>query len=310
MIYFEDRPHSLTRYVRLLLQALERELEDIIFDHSTEPERVRASVKICRKALVRLKNFLTGYFFESLDEEIFFFKNLKPLFYSQYLYYSAVHNFLLNKPPGSQQVVEEYIQKELGELKRFFEFQQAAYHYLRSGSTEMDALYFSRCDFHTTGLLQEYFTEDHFSTTHDHIVSKVLANEKYHDYLNSLLLDLRDDSPQRRGPSEPSVHLQWTSSKTDLVELIYALVEAGVLNHGNAEIKSVVHYFQQIFQVDLGSYYHKIIDISRRKKERTIFLDKLKTCLLRRIDEKYEVQAPPLKRIRFNQEPFTKNHLT
>jgi hypothetical protein len=98
---------------------------------------------------------------------------------------------------------------------------------------------------------------------------------------------------------------QRTSNKTDLVELIYALVEAGVLNNGTAEIKGVVLYFQRIFQVDLRAYYHKFSDISNRKKDQAVFLDKLKSCLLRRIDEKYELKAPALKQIGFNRSSMT-----
>jgi hypothetical protein len=300
MIYWEEPLNFLTRYTRRLLQALESELNDVVFQHNTEPERVIASVKICRKALSRLKSFISGYYFESLDEEIFFFKSIKPLFYSKYIYYSRVYNFHLKKPLGGQFVVKEFIQLELSDLKRFFESHQSFYHYFRSGSTEMDAFYFTRCAFSFTGLLHDYYAEDHFSTTHDHTLSKLLASEKYQDYLNIQLGDLSDDYFRQSPAIQSQTPFQWTSNKTDLVELIYALVEAGVLNNGNAEIKSVVLYFQQIFQVDLRAYYHKYMDISNRKKERTVFLDKLKTCLLRRIDEKYELKQPPLKRIEFN----------
>lgn len=51
-------------------------------------------------------------------------------------------------------------------------------------------------------------------------------------------------------------------------------------------------YFQDIFQVDLKYYYRKYTDITNRKKERTVFLDKLKSGLIRRMEEKYELEKP------------------
>ena len=92
----------------------------------------------------------------------------------------------------------------------------------------------------------------------------------------------------------------WTGSQTDLVELLYALVESGCLNNGNIQIKSAILFFQSIFQVDLKYYYHKYTDISNRKKERTVFLDKLKVCLTKKMDSKHELNVPELKRIYFS----------
>ncbi len=93
--------------------------------------------------------------------------------------------------------------------------------------------------------------------------------------------------------------LTWTFNKTDLVELIYALVALGVFNNGNVEIKSVVSFFETVFHVALGSYYHKYQDIMKRKKERTVFLDKLKLALLRRIEEKLDEEASAQQKLKF-----------
>ena len=92
----------------------------------------------------------------------------------------------------------------------------------------------------------------------------------------------------------------WTGNQTDLVELLYALIESGSFNNGNIQIKSVILYFQNIFQIDLKYYYHKYTDITNRKKERTVFLDRLKLCLTKKMDSKLELDKPELKRIHFS----------
>lgn len=87
---------------------------------------------------------------------------------------------------------------------------------------------------------------------------------------------------------QPKCPITWTGNQTELVELIYALAECGSLNNGNVEIKTAIEYFQTVFQVDLKHYYHKFRDITNRKKERSVFLDKLKVSLDRRIESKFE----------------------
>jgi hypothetical protein len=45
---------------------------------------------------------------------------------------------------------------------------------------------------------------------------------------------------------------------------------------------------EQIFNIDLGNYYHTFIEIRSRKSNSTKFIDKLKESLLKRIEESDE----------------------
>src|SRR5690606_15112182 len=98
---------------------------------------------------------------------------------------------------------------------------------------------------------------------------------------------------------KPESPIVWTGSQSDLVELLYALAESGSFNNGDIQIKTLVLYFQNVFQVDLKYYYHKYTDISNRKKERTVFLDRLRTKLIKKMDSKLELKQPELKSINF-----------
>jgi hypothetical protein len=285
-------------FAERLFDALERELNEVPLNVQSEEEQYRASILLCKKAMIKLKNYISGYAFENIQEEIQFFKVVKPHFYSRYIYFINVYNFNMQKPLGGDEVVKDYINYELTDLKRFFDHNQAFYQYYRSGSTQMDEIYFTRGGFDVHTELADFEEDEVYSTSHDYKLSKIIANEKYQDYLNLELLKIvqPDELPDNNPIDLP---LTWTSNKTDLVELIYALVALGVFNHGNVEIKAVVSFFQTAFHVDLGAYYHKYTDITRRKKERTSFLDKLKLALLRRIDEKLEEEFNAQQKIRF-----------
>ncbi|MCO5950995.1 RteC domain-containing protein [Mucilaginibacter flavidus] len=277
---------------------MENQLNEVSLNTLIETEQLKESIKICKKAMAKLKKYISSHSFETVEEEINFFKEGKPRFYAKYIYFINVYNFLIQMPLGGDEILKDYITYELTDLKRFFDHNQAFYQYYRSDSSQMDEIYFTRGGFDVHVELENFEEDDLYSTSHDYKLSKIIANEKYQEYLNLELQKIihHDDQPQEIGIDLP---LTWTFNKTDLVELIYSLVALGVFNNGNSEIKSVVSFFQTAFHVDLGSYYHKYTDITRRKKERTSFLDKLKFALLRRMDDKFDMAVSPQQFIKF-----------
>jgi hypothetical protein len=82
--------------------------------------------------------------------------------------------------------------------------------------------------------------------------------------------------------------LFWTGSKTDLTELIYALHSSGAINSGTADIKELASAFEQIFNIELGNYYHTFIEIRARKSSKTKFLDMLTNVIIRRFRDSDE----------------------
>ncbi|WP_081965472.1 RteC domain-containing protein [Porphyromonas macacae] len=88
----------------------------------------------------------------------------------------------------------------------------------------------------------------------------------------------RESKPKER--LKVQTKLQWTATKVDLVELIYALYYARCINNGEAEIKNITEAFELLFNINLGKYYRTYIDVTRRKINRSKFL-----CSLIKITE-------------------------
>lgn len=275
--------------------ALETELYILTQKHLTECERIKLAIALCKKALGILRKYLLNYFFGSLEEEIAFFKRIKPIFYSKYIYYISIYNYHIKLPTGSDDIVKAYILGQLEDLKHFFDHNQSFYQYYRSGSDHLDSFYFTRCNNDVYTELEDFQGDELFSTSHDYKISKIMANERFQEFL---MMKCKTFDGECVNVSEAPVI--WTGNQTDLVELLYALVESGCLNNGNIQVKSAILFFQSIFKVDLKYYYHKYTDISNRKKERTVFLDKLKVCLVKKMDSKYELDRPELKKIHFS----------
>jgi len=280
-------------FIARLHNALEYQLYNLFLTDISECERLKSAIKYSKKALRILKRYISCCFFENMEDEIWFFKHAKPSFYSKFIYYVNLYNFHIKKPTGSEEAIMEYIAVQLADLKRFFDRNQVFYQYYRSDSTHLDSIYFTRNCTDVYLEPEDFHGDDLFSTSHDYKLSKIIANKKFQEYL----IDQTKKVSCETGANENPV--VWTCNQTDLVELIYALKETGAINNGNIEIKSLIDYFEVVFKVDLKHYYRKYADMACRKKERTVFLDRLKTSLIRKMDSKYELEQPELKRITF-----------
>lgn len=158
-------------------------------------------------------------------------------------------------------------------------------------STYLDDKYFLRGK-ENLHLYQDslmFYIDPEFSTSHDYMVSKIIANDLLEVFLNSELesLSIRSANPNwgQLGMLGDS-SLQWTDNKTSLVELIYALYAAGVINRGNCEIRELSAFFEQAFNVRLTDIYRTYIEIKIRSTP-TKFLDSLKSALLRKMEEDF-----------------------
>lgn len=58
--------------------------------------------------------------------------------------------------------------------------------------------------------------------------------------------------------------LQWTDSKTALVELMYAVSKS--INHGKLPMNHLAQSFEHFFCIDLGNFYDTLQDINIRKE--------------------------------------------
>lgn len=83
----------------------------------------------------------------------------------------------------------------------------------------------------------------------------------------------------------PSIN--WTASKTDLIELIYGLYANRTFNHGKITIKTITRFFETSLGMKLGNTSLRFQEILRRK-ESIAFIDQLRNSLgayIERIDD-------------------------
>jgi len=275
--------------------ALEHQLTEISLSGDPLIEQYRASIKVSKKAMNKLKNYISSYAFENVTEEVNFFKEIKPKFYSKYIYFINVHNFLLQKPTGGERIQQDYIQMHLAELKTFFDHNRAFYSYYRSGMTQMDEIYYTRGGFDVHAELEDFEEDEQYSTSHDYKLSKIIANEKFQEYLTLELAKIGHPDLEALVSKKlfPFNHPQWTASQTDAAELLYSLKTSCAVNNGNIDINELVAIWEFIFQMEIHEPYHKLLDVVKRQREMFVFLTRLRNSLWNFIKEKFKKGLPP-----------------
>ncbi|AIG30305.1 tetracycline regulation of excision, RteC [Flavobacterium psychrophilum] len=276
--------------INLLLSDLNEQLNFIDLEIDDTLKRCEKAIEIIIKSIQKLKILFLKENFKNQEQEIDFFKNIKPKFTSKLVYYNIVYKIETKNPYGGERVVKKYLNNELDKLKRYFDNNLDFYKYYRTGNNYLDFKYFVRGNFDVKLTIDSFFFEvDHnFSTSHDFKVAKILAHDLVQVYLEAKLLALTNKGPKEKSQHNHNTKLTWTAPKVALIELLYALQSEKVFNNGTTDLKEIAEYFENIFNVDLGQYRRTFLEIRVRKTERAKFLNTLKDALEKRMSNSDE----------------------
>lgn len=277
-------------FLKKLYERLEDQLKDVSGEETQPLRQTARCINICRSIMQELKKYLDDNPFKEVKEEVVFFKEVYPKFYSQFIYYVKIFMIETNRPAGSDKVQIKYLRTYLDRIKYFFDNNLDFYQYYRTGATHFDEAYFVRGKLDVRLMPDDLVLaiDQQHCTIQSYKAAKLYANELLRIYINSAIAELeRFEDPPSIIQSK-KIQLQWTGSKVALIELIYALQSAGVFNHANADLKQVTAFFESSFQVDVGNVYSAFQEMRIRKKNRSSFLDLLRDRLIQRMDESDE----------------------
>lgn len=251
-------------------------------------------IKIVKETLETIRAMVLKDDFKSTQDEIDFFKNVKPQVYSKLIYYAKLFSIESKRPRGSSKSQVTYLNQQIERLQIYFNDNLEFYHYFRRKLNTLDKNYFVRgkSNIRLFPDTFHFFTDKKFATSHDSTVATIMAYDMLIIYLKQEIDTLENNNNNNMEasvqPFQKRSNLFWTGSKTDLIELIYALHSSGAINSGTADIKEMAAACEHIFNVDLGHYYHTFIELKARKTNRTKFIDQLKEALIKRMEESDE----------------------
>lgn len=101
----------------------------------------REASRVLADAFDQLKAFILSYNFQDEEEEILFFKEIKPRLCFRLIYYRKVYNIEMNRPTGID-MQREYLCEILNDINKYNAKRLDFIRYYRSGSSHWDALCF------------------------------------------------------------------------------------------------------------------------------------------------------------------------
>ncbi len=251
-----------------------REIESAGLDITN---RSLAVLKLQEEMFGQLKEFIINYRFRDENEEILFFKEIKPRMLCKLLYYRKIYNIEMNRPLCGLDASRNYLKSELDNIQDYISKRLDFYRYYRSGATYMDKVYFLRGTVREADQYLDSFEFERdplFSTGADFRVAKILAGDMLREYLTNELraLDARESAPL------PDVRLTWQESKTALCEQIFAWHAKGTF--GNIPLTRLSAYIQKVFNVELNSNLPRTFNDMSLRNDPTPYLDSLIDALL------------------------------
>lgn len=261
-----------------LLDRLENELHQLDNTDQDPIEIIPKNIKICLKLNKELKKrYIQAN--HNKEEQIRFFKTIKPLFYSELFYQRCILKFYKSQPEGTTKVIKAHIHKNLERSNApFYEF-SVFHNYMRMNSTQMDETYFIPIPYDPE--IHDHLevsTETDFSSPADTTLSILIATKRHQEFLKQQLAALKTTKSQ---PTEQLPKpLKFKGSKVDLILTSYALSE---LSDAEGDVKRHAEWLSLMYDQDLGDVYRGFHDI-KKKKNPTAFFDKLKKAVFRRMD--------------------------
>lgn len=234
----------------------------------------------------RIHERVGSYEFKSVQEEIFFFKQLKPLVVSQWLFWEKMCR-LEEKYGRCGLQRPAVLKKQLHKAERFLQKHHDFFMYLKHSETYCDGRYFRRQSGNRDNRLLSYTLnfDAQVSCSHGYLAAKLKASEQLRNFCIRRIQLLKEKS-FKNDADIPT--LQWTGTKAEAIELIYALQTVGVVNHGRATVKELAQAFESVFSIQVSKQlYRDFIDIKRRKIETTRFLNRMAGQLNDKIEDDY-----------------------
>lgn len=267
-----------------LRSELAAQLQDLAANENNR-ERAALAMQAIDAAIKKLNEIAGKLQFASKEEEIYFFKHIKPGILACRIEEVMRYNLEVNLPIGTNELKLKYYEDELRARQSYFRLNAFHYQYYRNGLSDLDHLYFRR-DAAPLAMpvdeIAEYQSE--FSTPLTYLFAKFIAYEhiQYEILQQIALLKYPENQVSKVGSD---AEIKWTGDSVNIVELAYGIWLTGQLNNGNASLNQIVRWLEANLHVSIGIIQRRFSEIERRKRlSPTRYIDQMKEAILQKIE--------------------------
>ncbi len=274
----------LEKYVTKLLARVQSE-SDQQPTRNSKLKQFTTKANLYSIAVTELNKFVKDYSFTSLDEEINFFKHIKPKLLMQQHYCFHRAQLLQQYVNLSKDARDTIVRAKLNRIDSYFQVHHDFCTYYELGHTDKDKEYFVRLSSRSAINLDYNLVDKDFYTTCEkgHAVGKMLSKKKLSTYLQKVLH--LDPLHNMSNGLQIIGKLNFKGTPTELVELIYALKASDLLDDSIVRISEVLGNVFDILPLHTYKIWQKI---KERKIDQTRLMTKMQHSLLKQITKEIE----------------------
>ncbi len=239
-------------------------------------QRTEKSILLVKDATSELEFLIRENGFRSPEDEIHFFRHIKPEINSLSIAFSIIQFVETQRPTSSKEGLEKLVHQKLEFVRQHYVDYPEFISYYNSASTIKDEIFFLRTNVTKGNMFSQPF-DANYSTGYDLIAAYALAYK--------FLVTHFEQCPCRNLIEEPDPKMQWTKQKVAFGELLYALKNIKAINNGNTELSVMSRSLGKLLNIEIGDPYKTFNEIRSRKEDRLRFLKQMILELESKMDE-------------------------
>ncbi len=242
-------------------------------------KQIESAIQLIRSTTIEIEAEIDNNDFASPEEEIHFFRYIKPPLYSLQIAYRKILKIELQRSSHSKKEFKNFLKQKLDFVQAHYIDYPEFIRYYNGNQTHNDSRYFLRENRIELDCFPHFYDDSH-STGYDVVAAYMLAYK--------FLLDHYDQSDKKVQLETIQSNISWTGDKVAFVELLSGLHLMGSLNMGKNDLKSLCSALGQVLNIDVKNVYEKRIEIRQRKGERFKYIRQMLEFLERDFDENIE----------------------
>jgi len=218
--------------------------------------------ELVEQSIVEMKHYLLHHPFADKTTEVKYFRDWAPSFFKQQIYFTELYNLELTRITAiGNEVIVSYLKKTKRRMSRFLKKHKDLHLYYRMRRNDKDDELFIRS---LPSKREEFLTADATYCEKTLFLSKIMAYEE----LLPLLTSPKDKK------AAPLRKYQWNPNTSQTAEIVYTYVKMKWISVDGreADIKDIVAFYKDVYNMDLGNIYDVHLHNKRRKKDRAPYL--------------------------------------
>ncbi|MES2588827.1 MAG: RteC domain-containing protein [Bacteroidota bacterium] len=266
-------------------KQLINEIEQILQSKADMTVMAKKASKLISQTLISFRKQIREKGFKKDEDEIYFFRNIKPKIHAYLIFFSILTDIETSKFHMNDEEVNNLIEKKIRMFRHIMRENLDFVTYYMEGLSHLDRQYFLRpvdvqkVTRHTANMM----LDPEFNTTYDSVAANIIAQK--------LLINYLFPEQQNNSKIPKSSKLKWTANKSDFVEFVYGLQATTAINNGDVEIKELCQALQSIFEVQIDDPYRTFIDIVNRKTTKIKFIPTMQEGIKRKIEDADEFEV-------------------